>query len=43
MGVLLPKCVLTILTVKVWDPHTPSSVLNVLTLKLSVFLSPLAI
>ena len=48
-GVLPPKCVLTILTFKIWDPHTPSTkssilvlrtVLNVLTLKFSVFPKP---
>ena len=49
MGVLLPKCVLTILAVKIWDPHIPSTkssilvlrtVLNVLTLNFSVFPKP---
>ena len=49
LGVLPPKCVLTILTVKIWNPHnlcTKSSilvlrtVLNVLTLKFSVFPKP---
>ena len=49
MGVLPPKCVLTILTVKIWDPHTASTkssilvlrtVLTVLTLKFSVFPKP---
>ena len=49
LGVLPPKCVLTILTVKIWDPHTPSTkssilvlrtVLNVLTLRFSVFQKP---
>ena len=49
MGVLPPKCVLTILTIKIWDPRTSSTkssilvlrtVLNVLTLKFSVFPKP---
>ena len=45
-GVLPPKCVLTILTVKIWDPHassTESSILvlgTVLTLRFSVFQKP---
>ena len=48
-GVLPPKCVLTILIVKIWDPHIPSTkssnlvlrtVLIVLALKFSVFPIP---
>ena len=49
MKVLPPKCVLTILTVKIWDPHIPSTkssilvlrtVLNVVTLRFLVFPKP---
>ena len=49
MGVIPPKCVLTILTIKIWNPQPPSTkssilvlrtVLKVLTLKFSVFPKP---